>query len=182
MKLKFFITLFLMIVFSLNVKKEVFKAVTMQAINTENPPSTVELEAISNMDLGDIQIEKGYVLYGDFIDLIPPRAWGKNATFSVKLTKYKDLRGDEHAIQGEHVIKYRQALRPQYDRAEFSLMGSSDGGRTESGVCFSPYDIKLMKESKNVGEFLWKDMNKDSAWNPGFELKYKPKETIYFNY
>ncbi len=172
----------MILLIGLSVNSEVFKARTLESFDTKNPSKEFSIKALNDMVLGNLEIKEGFILKGEVIEVIPPQAYGKNATFSLKLVSFQDLKGNIHNISGEHIIKYRQKLKPNWERQSFSLTGSSDGGRTETDITFSPYDVKLMKESKSVGEFLWKDMTKDSFWQPGWDLKYKTNEVIYFNY
>src|SRR5574344_801330 len=137
------------------------KAVT--PISTKNPTKNISVLVLENVVYKNFNFAKGDILYGEMINVIQPRKMGKNATFSFKITSYEDLKNVEHALSEPITINYRQQLKPNFERSEFS----------SGNLCFSPYDVTLMKESKSVGDFIIKDTFKDSFWQPGWQIEIK---------
>lgn len=149
------------------------KAVT--PISTK-APSDIAVQVKEPAVVGDLELNSGCILYGKMVDVIPPQKMGKNAQFSFEILSFRDESGIEHNLKSPITIKYRQQMRPNLERSSFTV-----GDESGSGVTFSPYDIKLAKESSSAGEFLKKELIKDSPLDTGWEIELKAGDSLKFN-
>lgn len=150
---------------------DTMKVKALTPLSTKNPTTDMSVSVIKDTTYKSYNFLQGYVLTGEMVDVIQPQKYGKNATFSFKITSYTDLNNKKYNLNEPLTVKYRQQIKPNYERSTIS----------SGNVEFSPYDITLMKESKSVGEFIKKDLTKDSFWQPGWDIKIKSGETFSFN-
>ena len=154
---------------------DVLKVKAVSSISTKHP-SDIAVQVKDPATVGNLEVQQGYILYGKMVDVVPPQKMGKNAQFSFEILSYRDANGIEHSLNAPITIKYRQQMRPNMERSSFTI-----GDETGSGVTFSPYDIKLAKESTSVGDFLKKELIKDSPLDTGWEIELKPGDSLKFN-
>ena len=155
---------------------EILKAETITPISTKKPVEDISVKVLESISLGDINLQKGYVLNGKMIDVVQPQKMGKNATFAFKIMSYEDLNGQKTVLNTPIKVQYRQQMRPNIKRSSFTI-GDAGG----SGFVFSPHDITIAKESKGVGDFLKKELIKDSMFDTGWDIELKSGQTIKFN-
>lgn len=65
-------------------------------------------------------------------------------------------------------------MRPNIERSSITIGG-------DSGFVFSPRDIELAKESSSVGDFLKKELIKDSPLDTGWDIELKKGDSVKFN-
>lgn len=155
---------------------EILKAETITPISTKKPVEDISVKVLEAISLGDINVQKGYVLNGKMIDVVQPQKMGKNATFAFKIMSYEDLNGQKTVLKTPIRVQYRQQMRPNLERSSITL-----GDTSGSGFVFSPHDITIAKESKGVGDFLKKELIKDSMFDTGWDIELKSGQTIKFN-
>src|SRR5574344_351631 len=159
---KFFILIAVLFFSSISVSAETVK---VKAI------TPISVQVLDNVSYNSFNFVEGNILYGEMVDVIQPQKYGKNATFSFKIVSFLDNNGIKHTLSKPITIKYRQQLKPNFERSTFS-----------SGCwSFSPYDVTLMKESSSVGAFIKKDTFKDAFWQPGWQIIIKSGDNFHFN-
>lgn len=176
MKKLVWIFIFFVMITQVVYSVETLKVRAITPISTENPQENITVEALQDITVGGFDIMKGYTLYGKMIDVVPPQKMGKNANFSMKIVAYDDFKDVRHELAKPVILKYRQQMRPNFERSTFSI-----GCERDSGLQFSPYDIKLMKESTSVWDYIKKDVTKDSFWQPGWGIILKKDDVFKFN-
>ena len=81
------------------VNAETLQVQALSEFNTENPPASIEVKAVSDMDLDEeLLIMDGYILKGNLVDVVSPKRLKRDATFSIVLTEYTDNNGQKHII------------------------------------------------------------------------------------
>lgn len=81
------------------VNAETLQVQALSEFNTENPPASIEVKAVSDMDLDEeLLIMDGYILKGNLVDVVSPKRLKRDATFSIVLTEYTDNNGQRHII------------------------------------------------------------------------------------
>ncbi|MDD3238201.1 MAG: hypothetical protein PHV37_08920 [Candidatus Gastranaerophilales bacterium] len=154
------------------------KVKAISYISTKTPTPYINVTTLADATLPtDLFLPKGTILYGNMIDIVQPQKYGKNATFSFQLTEYKKANGIKQTLAQPIILKYKQQMRPNFERSTFSVEGNN-GWATE----FSPHDITLMKESTSPVDFLKKEMIKDSIFDTGWQIELKPGNTLFFKY
>ena len=87
---------------------------------------------------------------------------------------------------------YGKMHRTRFECADYHQISSTNApehgtlivynrDETGSGVAFSPYDKKLAKESTSAGDFLKKELIKDSPLDTGWKIELKPGDSLKFN-
>lgn len=161
---------------SLVFATEILKAEAITPISTKKPTEDISVKVLEAITFGEINAQKGYILNGKMIDIVPPQKMGKNATFTFKIMSYQDLNGLKTVLKTPIKIQYRQQMRPNIERSSITV-----GDMSDSGFVFSPHDITIAKESKGVGDFLKKELIKDSIFDTGWDIELKSGQTIKFN-
>lgn len=96
---KILLILGVLIVAAVPANAEILKVQALSEFNTENPPSSIEVKAVSDMDLNEeLLIMDGFVLKGNLVDVVSPKRLKRDATFSFVLTEYTDNNGKKHII------------------------------------------------------------------------------------
>ncbi len=179
------LTLFLFAL-SLSVNAQVLKGKALDEISTTDPIPVIRVRTLEELNLGDgIIIEKGSILTGKMTDVIEPKKFHKNATFTFIPTEYTDKNGEVHNVTKEVKATYRQKLKPDFKHSEFGI-GVSTGGADpmNSMFVFSPsYISNTKKIIHGEGKEVWDEyQNRNTPWGKGEQIKIKVNETIYFNF
>ena len=81
---------------------EIIKVQALSDFGTENPPASIEVKAVSDMELDDeLLILDGYTMKGSLVDVVSPKRLKRDATFSIVLTEYTDNNGQKHTIPAD---------------------------------------------------------------------------------
>ena len=104
---KILLILGVLVVGAVPANAEILKVQALSEFNTENPPSSIEVKAVSDMDLNEeLLIMDGYILKGNLVDVVSPKRLKRDATFSFVLTEYTDNNGTKHIVNPqEHLYK-----------------------------------------------------------------------------
>lgn len=96
---KILLILGVLVVGAVPANAEILKVQALSEFNTENPPSSIEVKAVSDMDLNEeLLIMDGFILKGNLVDVVSPKRLKRDATFSFVLTEYTDNNGKKHII------------------------------------------------------------------------------------
>lgn len=155
---------------------EILRAKALTPISTKHPSEFISVQVVSDIEINGNLFEKGFILSGKMINVVQPQAMCKNATFTFEILEYKDLNGNVQELSSPIKVKYRQQMRPNLERSSITI-----GDTDDSGFVFSPKDIEIAKESSSVGDFLKKEMIKDSPFDTGWDIELKKGDSIKFN-
>ena len=112
---KILLILGVLVVGAVPANAEILKVQALSEFNTENPPSSIEVKAVSDMDLdGELLILDGYTLKGDMVDVVSPKRLKRDATFSFVLTEYTDNNGKKHVID-QNGRQYKGKFTTQFN-------------------------------------------------------------------
>lgn len=156
------------------VRAEVLKGKAIEEISTTAPKETISIKIVKKVSLDEeIVLKKGYILKGKMVDIVQPKEWHHNASFTFIPTSYIDLDGKEYLIKKEIKATYRQKLKPDYKHSEITL----------GSLMFSPaYVDDTKKIIQGETKEVWDEYaNRSTPWGKGIQIDIKPKETIYFN-
>ena len=79
---------------------ETIKVEALSDFTTENPPETLTVKAVTDLNLDDeLLILEGNILKGDIVDVSSPKRLKRDATFSFILTEYTDNYGIVHKVE-----------------------------------------------------------------------------------
>lgn len=158
----------------LSSQAKVLKGKAIEEISTAAPKENISITVTKTVDLDDdITLKKGYILTGKMLDIVEPKQWHHNASFTFIPTSYTDTNGEKHNIEKEIKATYRQKMKPDYKHSEITL----------GPLMFSPSYIDNTKRIFN-GETkeVWDEYaNRSTPWGKGTQIDIKPQETIYFN-
>lgn len=172
---KFLSALVLSLIISQSVfAAEILRAKAITPISTKHPSEFISVQVTGDTEINGNRFEKGYILSGKMTNVIQPQTMYKNATFTFEILTYKDLNGNVHELSAPIEVKYRQQMRPNIERSSITIGG-------DSGFVFSPRDIELAKESSSVGDFLKKELIKDSPLDTGWDIELKKGDSVKFN-
>ena len=112
---KILLILGVLIVVAVPANAEILKVQALSEFNTENPPSSIEVKAVSDMDLNeDLLIMDGFILKGNLVDVVSPKRLKRDATFSFVLTEYTDNNGKKHVID-QNGRQYKGKFTTQFN-------------------------------------------------------------------
>ncbi|MCD8025039.1 MAG: hypothetical protein LUE64_05845 [Candidatus Gastranaerophilales bacterium] len=163
-----------LVVFLMPANAKVFKGKAMDTISTKNPSAEISVKSVRNFDMQGIQIKRGYILTGTMSDVVHPKKWHHNSSFTFTPKYYTDKEGNRHNIDKTIKATYRQKMKPDFKNSYIS----------SGSFTFSPgYVIDTARVFKGEGkEVVDEYVNRTTPWGKGVEIEIKPKEKIYFNF
>lgn len=112
---KILLILGVLVVGAVPANAEILKVQALSEFNTENPPSSIEVKAVSDMDLNEeLLIMDGFILKGNLVDVVSPKRLKRDATFSFVLTEYIDNNGKKHVID-QNGRQYKGKFTTQFN-------------------------------------------------------------------
>ncbi len=79
---------------------DTIKVESLSDFTTENPPETLTVKAVTDLNLDDeLLIFEGYTLKGDIVDVVSPKRLKRDASFAFILTEYTDNDGIVHKVE-----------------------------------------------------------------------------------
>lgn len=96
---------------------ETIKVEALSDFTTENPPETLTVKAVTDLNLDDeLLILEGNILKGDIVDVSSPKRLKRDATFSFILTEYTDNYGIVHKVEriDNKIVKGKFTTRFDY--------------------------------------------------------------------
>src|SRR5574344_163659 len=96
---KFFVFL---IAFSLTISSvfasQILRVKAITPISTKNPTKYISVSVLDDATYKNLNFTKGYILYGEMVDVIQPHKMGKHATFSFKIISFTDVKNVQHDL------------------------------------------------------------------------------------
>ena len=112
---KIIVLLSFLIIGIMPVSAETIKVEALSDFSTENPPETLTVKAVTDLNLDDeLLIFEGYTLKGDIVDVVSPKRLKRDASFAFILTEYTDNDGivykvkriDNKIVKGKFTTKF----------------------------------------------------------------------------
>ncbi len=157
---------------------------SLSSFSTANPPSTITIQTVSDINTKKGIIPAGLVVTGNLVDVKSPKRLKRDATFSFKPISYIDVDGNNHNINSDIKGKYTTLLNKGQiaesaakSVGNFFIKGFSMGISAVEGAVKNKEDNRLKSSAVSVYE-----ASPVSYVEKGQEINIEKSEVFYLKF
>lgn len=143
----------------LTVSAETLKVEAVSEFSTANPTKTMKVKLTEDVLYDNVELEEGYLLVGEVVDIKAPKRLKRNAKFSFIPEHYVDNSGVYHNFETKHKGKYSLpidskglAKNATLSVGNYFVKGLTLGVNAVQGAVQNEEGNRLKSAGKNVYE------------------------------